>query len=334
MTGRDRLERSQRLERIPRRQGLDVPDANELGSQFRDERPVIADTCTTRADGPMGVGRRGRLWFAVGLIVLAGTVAACGGGGNASRRPETSPSVTSSSATVPSITTPTATTSPTVTTEVPTTTAPSTTEPPTTTTSTEPATEPTVATTTEVPPTTVTPTSVEAHKSTTIVAQSNSSSTPVGWIIGGVVAFLLVILAVVLFSRSHSRRRAREVWRTEVEPVLVQATMVRDRLVGAQQPDPAGRAAITDQLQSVTSSLTRVAKSAPTDEATAAANAVSENLRGLSFAQEASDLLRSGPAAPSGEQLAKADQDSRTQLAQLDAAIAGLRAQMGQAGQS
>ena len=119
-----------------------------------------------------------------------------------------------------------------------------------------------------------------------------------------------------------------------MEPVLVQATMVRDRLVGAPQPDPAGRAAISEQLQSVTSSLTRVANSAPTDEFSAAANAVSENLRGLSFAQEASDLLRSGPAAPSGEQLAKADQDTRTQLAQLDAAIAGLRAQMGQAGQS
>lgn len=117
----------------------------------------------------------------------------------------------------------------------------------------------------------------------------------------------------------------------EAEPVLAQATMVRDRLAGAQQQDPAARAAITEQLQSVTSSLTRVANSAPTDESTAAANVVSENLRGLSFAQEASDLLRSGPVAPSGEQLARADQALRTQLAQLDAAIARMRVQMEQA---
>ena len=119
-----------------------------------------------------------------------------------------------------------------------------------------------------------------------------------------------------------------------MEPVLAQTTMVRDRLVGAQSQDPAGRAAITEQLQSVTSSLARVANSAPTDELKAAANAVGENLRGLSFAQEASDLLRNGTAAPSGQQLARADQDSRTQLAQLDAAIAGLRAQMERAGES
>ena len=189
-----------------------------------------------------------------------------------------------------------------------------------------------MATTTEAPTTAVTPTTVVAHKSTTIVAQSDTSSTPVGWIIGGVVALLLVVL-VVLFSRSRSRRRARETWKTEVEPVLAQTTMVRDRLVGAQSQDPAGRAAITEQLQSVTSSLARVANSAPTDELTAAANAVGENLRGLSFAQEASDLLRSGTAAPSGEQLARADQDSRTQLAQLDAAIATLRAQIERAGE-
>ena len=219
-----------------------------------------------------------------------------------------------------------------MTTEVPSTTAPSTTEPETTTSTTEPVTEPTVPTTTEAPTTAVTPTTVEAHKSTTIVAQSDSS-TPVGWIIGGVVALLLVVLAVVLFSRSRSRRRARDTWRTEVEPVLAQTTMVRDRLVGAQSQDPAGRAAITEQLQSVTSSLARVANSAPSDELTAAANAVGENLRGLSFAQEASDLLRSGTAAPSGQQLARADQDSRTQLAQLDAAIATLRAQIERAGE-
>jgi hypothetical protein len=147
-----------------------------------------------------------------------------------------------------------------------------------------------------------------------------------------VVALLLAILILVLILRSRSRRRTSDTWRIEAEPVLAQATMIRDRLVGVQYQDPAGRAAMTEQLQSVTSSLTRVANSAPTEELTAAAHAVSENLRGLSFAQEASDLLRTGPVAPSGEQLARADEASRTQLAQLDAALASLKEQMGPAG--
>jgi hypothetical protein len=170
---------------------------------------------------------------------------------------------------------------------------------------------------------------VAPHKSTTIIAQSNTSTTPVGWIIAGVVALLLVVLALILVLRSRSRRRTSETWKIEAEPVLTQVAMIRDRLVTAQGQDSAGRSAINEQLQSVTSSLARVANSAPTEELTAAANAVGENLRGLSFAQEASDLLRAGPTAPSGEQLARADEASRTQLTRLDAAMASLRAQMG-----
>jgi hypothetical protein len=307
----------------------------------KDESHAITDTGTSPFDGSAGVNRRGRLWFAVGLIALAGTVAACGGGGNATRRPETSPSATAPAVTLPSTSTspasgavsPPVTTTPTVTTEVPsTTTEPSTTEPETTSPTTESTTEPTVATTTEAPPAGVTPTSVEPHRSTTITAQSNTDSTPLGWIVAGLVVLLLVVLAVVLIFRSRSRRRAGESWSREAQPILAQATMVRDRLAGAQQRDPAERAAINEQLESVTSSLTRIANSAPTDEAAAAANVLGENLRGFSFAQEASDLLRSGPVPPSGEQLARADQASRTQLAQLDAALDGLRAQVGQAG--
>ncbi len=309
------------------RQWLDTGDANKRNRPIKEESRVIANTGTSPFDHT-GVGRRGRLWFAVGLIALAGTVAACGSGGNPPRRPETSPSVTAPAVTRPSTSTPPAsdavsppaTTTPTVTTEVPSTTEPSTTEPETTSPTTESTTEPTVATTTAVPPT------------TTIIAQSNTNSTPLGWIIAGLVAVLLVILAVVLILRSRSRRRAGESWSRGAEPVLVQATMVRDRLAGAQQRDPAERAAINEQLESVTASLTNVANSAPGEEAATAANVLSENLRGLSFAQEASDLLRSGSVPPSGEQLARADQASRAQLAQLDAALDVMRAQVKQAG--
>ncbi len=104
--------------------------------------------------------------------------------------------------------------------------------------------------------------------------------------------------------------------------------MVRDRLVDPQQQDPAGRAATRAQLESVTTSLNRIADAAPGDEAVAAANVVAEHLRALSFAQEAGDLLRSGQVPPTAEQLVQADQSSRLQLTQLDEAIHNLRAQV------
>ncbi len=146
------------------------------------------------------------------------------------------------------------------------------------------------------------------------------------------VLLLLIILTIVLLVRARSRQRLGVAWRQEVEPVVAQATMVRDRLMSGQATDPAGRAATGQQLESVTSSLNRIAGDAPDEEATAAANAVAENLRALSFAQEAAGLLRSGTVPPTGEQLAQADQTSRTQLARLDASIAQLRAQAGSPG--
>ena len=104
--------------------------------------------------------------------------------------------------------------------------------------------------------------------------------------------------------------------------------MVRNRLADPEHQEPADRAAISQQLQSVTTSLNRIAASAPNEEAAAAADAVAENIRGFSFALEAANLLRNGPASPTAEQLVQADQSSRTQLAQLDVAITGLQAQV------
>lgn len=104
--------------------------------------------------------------------------------------------------------------------------------------------------------------------------------------------------------------------------------MVRDRLVGGQHQTSAERSATSEQLQSVTTSLTRIANSAPSEEGRTAADVVAENLRGLSFAWEGASLLRTGPVPPTADQLAAADLTSRTQLSQLDAAVAGLRAQL------
>jgi len=289
--------------------------------------------------------RRLRVFAGAALVAFAGLLAACGsnaGGGSATKPTATAPSVStpttaarassasgsgrSSATTAPSESAEAAPTTTTPTTET------ATTEPATTTTTTEQPTTTTTTTTTEEPATTetptteVTPTTVSTHKSTTITAESTTNSTPVGWIVGGVVLALLVIVGIVLLVRSRSRHRALEAWSTAAAPVLAQATMVRGRLADPQLNAPADRAATSQQLQSVTTSLNRIADSAPSAEATAAANAVAENMRSLSFAQEAADLLRSGPVPPTAEQLVQADQTSRTQLAQLDIAIASLQA--------
>jgi hypothetical protein len=286
--------------------------------------------------------RRLRVLAGAALVGFAGLLAACGsgaGGGSATR-----PTITAPSAATPT-TAPGGSTSASGSGRSPATTAPSenpeesptTTTPTTETPTTEPATttteEPTTTTTqepptTETPTTEVTPTTGSVHKSTTITAQSSTSSTPVGWIVGGVVLALLVILGIALLVRSRSRHRALEAWSTQAAPVLAQAAMVRDRLADPQRHGPADRAATSQQLQSVTTSLNRIASSAPSDEAAAAANAVAENMRSLSFAEEAADLLRSGPVPPTAEQLAQADQTSRTQLTQLDVAITGLQAHL------
>ena len=72
--------------------------------------------------------------------------------------------------------------------------------------------------------------------------------------------------------------------------------------------------------------LERVARTAPDDTGKAAPVTVASALRGLAFAVEADRLLRRGAAAPTGAQLAQADEAKRARQTELDAAIGRMAA--------
>ena len=68
--------------------------------------------------------------------------------------------------------------------------------------------------------------------------------------------------------------------------------------------------------------LERVARSAPDPQAAGMATEAAGALRGLAFAVEADRLLRQGASAPTGVQLAQADEARRARNSELSAALA------------
>jgi hypothetical protein len=208
---------------------------------------------------------------------------------------------------------------PTTTTVLPTTT----TEAPTTTT-TEPATttEPVHATTTTEPATTTTST-------TTPLTTTKSSSTPWGLIVLIVVlVILIVVIALVLWSRK--KRGAESDWRRAVVPALSDAQLARDALLSgnAESEDPEVRGAVAVQVERAATALDRSVRSAPDEQAGTMASAAAEAVRNLAFAIEADRLLRHGTSAPSGIQLAQADEARRSRGTELNTALARLSARI------
>ncbi len=67
---------------------------------------------------------------------------------------------------------------------------------------------------------------------------------------------------------------------------------------------------------------------APDPQAGTAASSLADGLRGLAFAIEADRLLRHGTSAPTGIQLAQADEARRARTVELDAALARLSARV------
>ena len=284
-------------------------------------------------------GRRGRRsvrpWF--GYLVVAAVAsfaAACGGGGGnlpAGSLPTSTTSVSPTSAeaappvstSVPPVTdAPTtqapATTAPSTTT-VPTTEVP-TTEVPTTAVPVPSSTATTVTTTTPATGTTTTPSSVPAATQTT--------STPWGWIIAGIVIAVAIITGLVLLLLARSRREAMAAWVAQARPAYDHATLTRTLLLSDAAHDPGSRQSVHAEVDRVTTELQTVADSAPNPEAQRATTSVAEALRGLAFAGEAERLMYEAVPGPTGEQLAQADQSRRTQVAQLDTALAALQRQL------
>ena len=256
---------------------------------------------TSRPPVSAGPGRRARL--------LVAAVALVAGLGGAAALPAAT-AVAATTTTVPETTT---TVAPTTTTTVP----------PTTT---------TVAptTTTTVAPTTTTSSSTTTTTTAPLIAKpAKSSSTPWGLIALAVLIVALIVLLLVLLRR-RSAKQAAVAWRRTVAPALDDARLARESLLGANavSDDPQLRGAVEVQVDRASRALEGAAVGAPDEVSQGATSAVSASLRGLAFAVEADRLLRHGASAPSGAQLAQADEAKRARLAELDTAVSRLAARI------
>jgi hypothetical protein len=137
------------------------------------------------------------------------------------------------------------------------------------------------------------------------------------------VAALLVILLIALI-----RRRGRvAAWQRSVRPAVTSTELARGLILSQKETDDAQhRASVAAQVDDAVEGLERAARSAPDDDKRGLCERCAGSLRGLAFAVEADYLMRSGGEHPTGQQLAEADQARRNRSAELDAALAELKA--------
>ena len=211
----------------------------------------------------------------------------------------------------------------TTTTTVPDTTT--TTEAPTTTTTsstTTTTTRPTTTTTTSSTTTTTRP------STTTTTTPAKASKSSVSWaLIGVIVVVLLLIALVVALLVSRNRKTALDAWRRRALPALSDARLAREALLSpsALSDDAELRGAVSVQAERAAVALEQAASTAPDPAAGGSATTAAGALRGLAFSIEADRLLRNGAAAPTGVQLAQADEARRDRDAELQAALARLQ---------
>ena len=142
------------------------------------------------------------------------------------------------------------------------------------------------------------------------------------------VVLVLLILLVVFLMISRNRKSALDAWRRRTLPALSDAKLAREALVSptAVSDDPELRGAVAVQVDKASTALERAGSSSPDPEAAGAAATAAGALRGLAFAIEADRLLRHGAGAPTGVQLAQADQARRDRDAELQGALSRLQA--------
>ena len=216
--------------------------------------------------------------------------------------------------------------------------APTTTAPPVTTTTTVPPT-----TTTTVPPTTstthpeqTTTTSTVPRTTTTAPKSTTTSSTTPWGLIALIVVLVVLIVLIALLLRSRKRKAVEAEWHRAVVPALSDAQLARDAVLSdnAMSDDPALRGAVEVQVEKAATALERVARAAPDPPAGGLATEAAAALRGLAFAVEADRLLHQGASAPTGVQLAQADEARRSRYSELSGALASLSARIGAAPRS
>ncbi len=209
-----------------------------------------------------------------------------------------------------------------------------TTAPPATTTTTEPATTTTVPppTTSTRPQHTATTAPVPTTTTTSPTSKSTSSKTPWG-LIALIVVLVIAIVLVVVLLRSRKKKGIEAGWHRAVVPALSDAQLARDAVLSdnAMSDDPGLRGAVQVQVERAATALEGVARAAPDPEAADLATRAAAALRGLAFAVEADRLLRQGVSAPTGVQLAQADEARRSRYSELSGALASLSTRIGAA---
>jgi len=213
--------------------------------------------------------------------------------------------------------------------------ATSTTLPDTTTTTVAPTTTTTSSTTTTTPsttttttrPTTTTTTTHPTTTTTTVPTTTTKSKTPWG-LIAVIVVLVLLIGLVVLAMVARNKKSALDAWRRRTLPAVSDARLAREALLSptAVSDDAELRGAVAVQVEKASVALERAGVSAPDPAAGGSATTAAGALRGLAFAIEADRLLRHGSGAPTGVQLAQADQARRDRDSELQGALARLQA--------
>jgi hypothetical protein len=145
------------------------------------------------------------------------------------------------------------------------------------------------------------------------------------------VVLVVAVVVVALLLRSRNKKAAESRWRRAVVPALSDAQLARESLLSgnALSDDAELRGAVSVQAERAAVALEQAATSAPDPQAASTASGAAGALRGLAFAIEADRLLRQGTSAPTGIQLAQADEARRARTAELNTALARLSARIG-----
>ena len=206
---------------------------------------------------------------------------------------------------------------------------------PTTTTTTAPVTTTTapvttttapVTTTTAHPTTTTKRTTSTTAATTTTKASSGSSAAIWAWILGGIAVVALIAAAIAGLLGSRRRKEAGDAWIPSARAGYESAILARQMLVAQPTGGDEALPRVRAQAEDAARALDRVAAGAPDESGRLAAASVAEGLRGVMFTLEAENLLRTGPTAPTAEQLADADVARRRRGAELDTALSQLNA--------
>jgi hypothetical protein len=148
-----------------------------------------------------------------------------------------------------------------------------------------------------------------------------------------IVVLVLAIIGIILLLAARRRRGVEATWRKAVVPALSDAQLARESLLSgnAVSDDPEVRGAVAVQVERASVALEHAVPGAPDPQAGNLATSAAGALRGLAFAIEADRLLRHGTAAPSGMQLAQADEARRARAAELNSALVRLSTRIGSA---